>query len=160
MILSFIKDFFHTDPPMRKKMDGTTIYNGLLRCGHIAERARHRESPTNSLTRTERNILASFQRIAEENGMSKEQRNAIIMEGERDRKRVFEPLRVKAKLAFYNSGEYSDPMPDFHIIKSNHPSLVEGGNYSLMDFMDAGVEPPKYVSYSKWVKQGRPIFRG
>lgn len=162
-VLEFFKGLF-PDPVKRTHDEHWTrneIYKALHDNGVIIERARRREAHLKSLNKAERMRVNGARWLANEINLTREYINAAEMEGERDWDAVLRPVRVVAKFAFYNFGEHpSNPMPDFHIVESNHPALIVGGNYSLLDFMDADIKPPKYPTYEKWVKNGRPIFRG
>jgi hypothetical protein len=154
--MEFIKSLFPS--PVKKEWTRNDIYKALHGNGNIIERARvNRES----LIYEARMRIIAVRNLAQEKGFSRDLINALEMEGERNRDEVSEPTKVRARFAFYNFGEHpTNPVPDFHVLESNHPALIAHGNYSLDDFQRMGITPPKFPTYDKWVKQGRPIFRG
>jgi hypothetical protein len=127
----------------------------LHRNGVIIERAR-REG--RSLSYIERNIIMAGRDMAKQKGVNQHFINTYELEGEQDRSLVFDPIKVEAKFAYYF--EIGEPQADYVVIKSNHPSLVVGGNVSAETLEKNGIRIPTTPSFEKWVKDGRKCFRG
>lgn len=144
----------------KKQWDRSTIDNALHRNGYIIERARQRtEDP--SLTYEERMIIISIRNLAKENGFSRTTINAIEMEGEHDRDRVYEPLKIVAKFSYWTSASYGfAAVPSYIIMQSNHPALPEGGTVDIKDLERLRVKVPKTPTFEAWDKKGRPCYRG
>ncbi len=130
----------------------------LHRAGVIQERAKR---AGRSLDAIERTIVYFARQHATEAGYSRTFQNATEMEGQTNFDVVLKKLTVVAKFAYYDQG-YEDipPHPSFLIIESNHPTLPVNGNVSIEEFEKAGVKVPKMPTYEKWVKAGRPVYRG
>lgn len=142
------------------------LHKALLRNGVIIERARQEHR---SLTYIERQIISAIRDMAKQmystgnRTMDQIQRmiNLVEMEGERDKETVFQPIKVKAKFAYFNSGEYGyDPQPSYHITESNHPALPTHGNVGREELEKNGVKVPSTPTFDKWVAKGRKVFRG
>lgn len=136
---------------------GDMLHKGLLRNGHIIGRA---HSEHRSLTGEERKIIDAV-RIMARQTLQQISINATEMEGERDKEIIYQPIKVKAKFAYYNSGEYGwDPQPSYHITESNHPALPVHGNVGREELENNSVKIPRTPTYDKWVAGGRKVFRG
>lgn len=134
------------------------IDKALRRNGVIEERARREKR---SLTSEEGNIILAFRTIATEQGYSRVMINTIEMEGEGDKETIFQPIKVKAKFAYWWSGEYGyAPQPSYLIIRSNHPALPLHSNVGLEELKKNNIDVPRTPTFEKWVKRGRPCFRG
>lgn len=112
-----------------------------------------------SLSEFPRSIISAVRHLARERGYSQKLMNGLEMSGERSMAARL-PIKVKLRLAFYNSGEHHTPQPEYHIVASNHPIFPVNGNISLSDALTYGLTIPRTISYEKWVKRGRPCYRG
>lgn len=135
------------------------IHKALKKNGVISERAKmeHR-----SLSYEERNIIHAVRSIAISNGFSRLIINATEMEGERDKELVFEPYRIRVKFAYYQSPYYGHPDADasFIVVESNHPVLIQHGNFGKEELEKYHVKIPKHPTFDKWVENGRKCYRG
>ena len=133
------------------------IIKALHRNGVLIEKA-HRDGRSIHCG-MEGRVISGVRMIAKEKGWSQEAINASEMDGERDQTLIFEPVKVVVKFAFYNSGEHY-PLAEYHIIESNHPEFPVGGNVDAERLIRCEQKVPRTPSYEKWVRQGRPCFRG
>lgn len=126
--------------------------------GIMIEKAR-REG--RSLSSIERNIILAGRGAAKARGLQQHIINQREMDGERDRNAVFTPYKVKLQFAYYYDPTDDYPAyPEYLVLESNHPVLIEGGNFSFETLEKYGIKLPKTPSFEKWVKDGRKCFRG
>lgn len=136
---------------------GDMLYKGLLRNGHIIGRA---HSEHRSLTGPERQILDAVRTMARQT-LQQMTINAIEMDGERDKETIYRPIKVKARFAYWQSGEYGySAQPSYHITESNHPALPVHGNVGVEELEKNNIKVPSTPTFDKWVAGGRKIFRG
>ena len=136
----------------------------LRRNGMIEERARR---AGRSLDKTERSIIMAARERAIREGANRHTINSQEMDGERDFAQVLAPVRVKAVFSYWEDAGSPEnakqldikPEPVWVIRYSNHPGLVVGGHVGAEQFIKAGFKPPKFMSYEKWIKKGRPVVR-
>ena|SRR5438045_6781021 len=146
--------------PAKVKDDNWTrieLEKALHRNGVITERARQKHR---SLTYVERQIISAVRSIATRK-FSPQMITMIEMEGQVNKKLIFEPIKVKAKFAYWWSGEYGfAPQPSYLIMESNHPALPAHGNVGLDELKKNDIKVPSTPDFKRWVSMGRPIFRG
>jgi hypothetical protein len=129
----------------------------LRRAGVVAERARR---AGRSLSRDERNIIVGARMLAFQKGATKEQVNAIEMDGERDIHAVLKPIRVRAVFAYYwDPVEGKPAVAEYFIRESNHPALPAKGNVQAETLLQNGVGLPVTPTYETWVRLGRKAVR-
>lgn len=159
MVYPFKRPKIH--PMLDETWSSNAISKALIQNGIIAERARRRDISEKGLTDKELQRIFSTRKIAKEHGFSQLSINFLEMEGERDKKMIFEPIKVKVRFAFYDSGEYpTNPKASYHILESNHPGLPVHGNVWEEELAKCGIDIPKTPTFEKWVKGGRKCFRG
>jgi hypothetical protein len=160
MIKELFKGLFKSPASQAKDeyWSNLEIDKALHKNGNISERAK---IEGRSLDYMERQIILAVRRMAAEHGVSIKMINMIEMEGERNRGIIYKPIKVVARFAYYESAYYGHPAePSYHIIESNHPVLLVGGNFGREEFIQYGIKPPRAPSFERWVRQGRPCFRG
>lgn len=115
-----------------------------------------------SLDYMERQIIYSVRELAALKGFSSGYINDIEMEGQRDKYLVLEKTKVVAKFAYYQSPYYGHPIadPSFIIVKSNHPILLNHGNFGIEELNKFKIKIPKHPTFDEWDKSGRPVYRG
>lgn len=136
----------------------------LRRNGIIQERAKR---AGRSLDKMERSIIMAARDKAYQEGALRHTVNTQEMLGERQFDDVLAPTKVIAVFSNYEDGGSKETMeelglpiePTFIVRQSNHPGLVVGGHVGIAQFVDAGLKPPKAMSYEKWVSKGRKAVR-
>lgn len=158
MKLKFLS-FFKSEPRAKDEYWlGLEVDKALHRNGNITERAK---TEGRSLSYIERNIVTAVRDVARSRGISQQMINMVEMEGQQNKDLVYEPIKVKVKFAYYNSGEYGwDPQPSYHITESNHPALPVHGNVGREELEKNNIKVPSTPTYDKWVADGRKVFRG
>lgn len=156
--MNVIRNLFNIHKP-QMGWNGIRLHKALQGNGVLMEKARLERR---SLNYDERNIVSAVRAIALMERMSDKMINMSEMEGMMDKELVSEPYKVTAKFAFYNSPYFGHPVADasFLITESNHPVIIEHGNFSKEELEKYHVKVPSYPSYEKWVKKGRPCYRG
>lgn len=159
MIAEFIKRFRKPRAYQPKDEFWTRLEldKALKRNGSIMERAK---IEGRSLTYTERQIVSAVRNMASTH-FSKQMINMIEMEGERNKSIIHQPTKVKAKFAYWSSGEFGyAPEAQFHVMESNHPAFPIHGNFGESDFRKSNLKIPSHPTFEKWDRQGRRVFRG
>lgn len=145
--------------PRKRFMEALDLDKAIRQNGVLTQRAIKEKR---SLSYMERQIVYSVRELAALKGYSSGIINMIEMEGQRDKDLVQEPCKVKVKFAYYQSPYYGHPVadPSFIVVKSNHPILIQHGNFGPEDLQKFGIKIPKHPTFDQWDKAGRPIYRG
>ncbi len=145
--------------PRKRFLAGLELEKAIHQNGVITEKAAR---DRRSLSYLERQIISSVRNLAISNGYSSKMINMVEMEGQRDKELIQEPYKVKARFAYYQSPYYGHPVADasFIITQSNHPILIEHGNFGAEDLQKFGFKIPKYPTFEDWDTAGRPVYRG
>ena len=148
--------------PYREKDDVWSrmeILKNLRRNGVITERAILQRR---SLSGEERNIIYAIREIAKSKGFSQKMIVAEEFDGQVDKKLVYEPYKVTARFAYYQSAYYGHSVADasFIVMESNHPVLIQHGNFGEEELRKYNIKVPKHPTFEEWDRKGRRCYRG